>query len=1158
MKPRLVLFAILISSLAAFSQSSSSVKGSVQDSTGGAVPDVECILSSPATGLAYRATTAVTGDFVFPIVEAGRYNLSLSRSGFQTKQYSNIVITASEVRSLGALTLQVGEVSQSVEVTADVVDIQTSSGEKSDLITGQQMNNIAVRGRDFYSVLSTLPGILDTADRREVMSTRASNQISINGLRPDQKNVQIDGVTEQDVGDNNAMVFPPNMDAIAEVKVLTSGYPAEFGRSAGGVIQVVTKSGTKDLHGTGYSFYRHESLNANDFYNNRSGTPKSIYRYRISGYTLGGPVFIPNKFNTNKDKLFFFWSQEYVGAKVPYGSRSTWMPTELERKGDFSQSSNVNGTRINVVDPTTRQPFAGNVIPYSRFSKYGESILNYLPLPNFVDPDPNNKYRWNYRVNGAYPYPKREDIIRLDYHLTPTLQLTYRYGHLNDRVTGWWGLNGSGAANFDYPASGIEWRGPGYGQMVRLTKTFSPTLVNQLTVGRNTYEIRYNPIDPQEIDRSRMANIPQWYPNNPANTWHGRGEENYLPNITFGSTPANTANIGLHNNLPYVSQSAINSVTESLSKVWRSHSFKFGAYVERTHKNHIGSHNSNYRGSFDFGRNTNNPFDANHGYANALLGNFNTYSESTQRIPSLMRFWIVEYYVQDNWKVSKRLTLDIGVRFSHQPTTSDSNDALGLFDPALYQAANAPAMYTPGRNASGTRVAVNPLTGEFAPTAMIGMYVPGSGDPANGWVVAGTKGYPAGLIDFAPVFVAPRFGFGYDLFGDGKTALRGGFGMFVNKPSGNTTFNTNGQPPIAYRPQVYYGNVDTLDQSAGLLAPSASQITLFGDESAPYVMKYNLSVQRRIGTLKLDIGYVGNLTRHQANRVQVNPMPMFARFDPANEDPTQPGRPLPDNFLRPYFGHGDIRQTTFSGSTNYNALQVSVNRRYTNNFEFGVAYTFGKALGTSSNDDTTISAYFPARNWNYGPLSLSRTHSLAINYIYDLPNVGSRMGVRPAKWVFDNWQLSGMTNFRSGAPFTPGFTTTDGSDIAGSSESARIVAVCDAKLSPGERSYGRNFKTECFQRPAKYTFGNAGPGLLWGPGISNWDMSVSKRIPLWGESRYIRFRAEMFNVWNHTQFSSFDTDALFDSSGRQTDANFGAFASARAPRTMQFSLKVVF
>jgi hypothetical protein len=272
---------------------------------------------------------------------------------------------------------------------------------------------------------------------------------------------------------------------------------------------------------------------------------------------------------------------------------------------------------------------------------------------------------------------------------------------------------------------------------------------------------------------------------------------------------------------------------------------------------------------------------------------------------------------------------------------------------------------------------------------------------------------------------------------------------------------------------------------------------------------------------------------------------MYGRFDSSNGDSTQPGRALPDNFFRPYSGYGDLNAALWAGNSNYNALQMSANRRFKRGLQFGAAFTWSKTLGYASADGDSVSPYFSARSRNYGPLSFDRPFMLVLNYMYDLPKVGSRMGFSPAKWVLDNWQISGITSFVSGSPFTPGLSTVDGADLTGSTEGARITVF-------------RNFNTEAFARTPALSFGNAGIGILHGPGMNNWDIAISKRFPLFSEGRYFQFRTELFNAWNHTQFSGYYTSARFDASGKQTDPNFGAYSAARPPRTIQLSLRVNF
>ena len=344
--------------------------------------------------------------------------------------------------------MQIGEVREAVNVTAEAAVLQLSSAEKSGVLTGTQVNNLALKGRDFFALMQTIPGIVDTNSSREATTTASNASIYINGARDNQKNFTVDGVTAHDTHSNGSMPFMPNMDSISEIRVLTSNYQAEYGRNAGGAITAITKSGSRDFHGSGYDFYRHESLNANDFFNNRTGTQKAPYRYRISGYSIGGPLFIPKTFNTAKEKFFFFWSQEYTGVKRDYGTRFINVPTEFERNGDYSRSFDVNGALIPVRDPLTGQPFPGNMIPSNRFNQLGRSFLNFMPLPNYTDPDPRNQYRWNYRSQYSGGMPRRNDMLRLDANLSPTFRLYYRFGKDRDNLLQPWNSWQTGSMNY--------------------------------------------------------------------------------------------------------------------------------------------------------------------------------------------------------------------------------------------------------------------------------------------------------------------------------------------------------------------------------------------------------------------------------------------------------------------------------------------------------------------------------------------------------------------------------------------------------------------------------------------------------------------------------------------------------------------------------------
>lgn len=1156
MKTRsLLLVCLLLPALVAAQTISSSVKAVITDPTGAAVPGAACTLTNQATGAVISAVSGADGSVVFPNLLAGTYTLTVKAAGFKALETRNIVVTASEIRTLGTLTLEVGEVRESVSVTAEAAAIQLASAEKSGIITEQQIQNIAIKGRDFFGFLLTVPGVVDNfSQRRETLSPDSIRGTFINGNRENQKNLTIDGITDLDTGSNSTVHFQPNMDAIAEIKIMTSNYQAEFGRNGGGVITVITKSGTRDFHGTAYNFYRHESLNANNFFNNRTGTPKSPYRYRISGYSIGGPAYIPKRFNADRDKLFFFFSQEYVGMRRDYGTRFVNMPTELERRGDFSQSFDVNGALIAVKDPLTGQPFPGNIIPASRINKLGQAILNFYPMPNYTDPDPNNRYRWNHRSAYSGAYPKRQDVIRIDANPASAVRVYWRFIQDKDEQDTPYGMWVNGGMNF--LLTPVRFGQPGKGHVAHVTYTASPTLVTEFIFGKSRNNLYFDPVETDKVDRAKMGNPPQWFTDSQSGMtkYLPARATSYIPNVAFGGQPANAPNSGL-GNVPYQNWNDIYSFVANVSKVKGSHQLKAGIYLERTGKFQVGG--GNYRGAFNFSRDTNNPFDSNHSFANALLGNFQSYSEATARVDGDWWFWNFEWYVQDNWRVNKRLTLDIGMRFYHLPPMEDLNRTISTFDPAYYNRARAPALYVPARDPSGRRVAMDPLTGNFAPVPLIGQFVPGSGEPANGMKVGGKDGYPPGLYTTAWLAFGPRFGFAYDVFGNGRTALRGGFGMFKDRPQGNPTFYANGNPPIAYTPTLYYGNLDTYAQGGGAIGPS-NLLTLLGDNKHATTMNYSFGIQHQVWDTTIDVSYVGGLSRHLIVRRNLNPIPMFARFDPKNEDPTQPGRPLPDNFLRPYYGFGDINLQEFSGTSNYNSLQVSVNRRFTRGLQFGLAYTRSKALGVADSDYVGVSPYFSPRRRNYGPLAFDRPNVFVLNYIYDLPKLGARLGSRPLGWIVDNWQISGITSFITGAPFTPGFSTTDGADITGSSEGARITVLGNPRLPKSERTFYRNFKTEMFARTPRGDFGNAGVNMLYGPGVNNWDIAISKRVPLWSEERFIQFRTELFNAWNHTQFSGLYTTARFDTAGKQVDPNFGAYSSARDARIIQLSLKIYF
>ena len=1128
----------------AFGQNiSGALTGVVKDPTGSVVARADVTLTNQSSGAVQTITTNESGVFLFASVLPARYTVEVSTAGFRTYRVRDLEVTLNERRSLGDIILQVGQLQEHVEVTAEVTPVQTASSERSGYIAGTQLLNSPIRGRDFVALVQMLPGVYDTnMQSRDVSKGPGNGGLHINGGRDTSINFALDGVQNEDTGSNSGSHVQPNMDAVAEVRVLTSNYQAEYGRNSAGTINFTVKSGTQNFHGSGYWFLRNESLYANSFFRNRTGTPRPIERISNFGYTIGGPIY-GGKFNRTKDKLFFFWSQEFVRRQNFPGTLFVTTPTALERAGDFSKTFDVNGTLIPIRDPNNNAAqFPGNVIPASRISRQGAAILNFLPLPNYTEADPALRYSRNYRSSRSGSFPRREDLFRIDYNISSTLNAYFRGTEDNDDEN--WPYNNwtAGGHNYDM-VSTYRWQ-HGRGVLLHLAKTLSPTSVNDFTFSVSTRGQAFNPDPISAVTRDKMGNIGQWYPTG--------NESGAIPDVSFGGVQSGI-NTGL-GNVPYNNENPVFTFVDNHNKIIGTHALKFGVYIERMRKDTVGT--ANTRGSFDFGRNTNNAFDSNYAFANALLGNFNSYSEYSLRTYSLYRHTQVEWYAQDSWKASKRLSFELGMRFYSVPPEHDIRQYMVNFDPAAYNAGSAAVMYRPGIDpAIGKRAAVDPRSGQIAPVPYIGLFVPGSGNYAPGMVVGGTGNTPGSLFT-TPLSVAPRFGFAFDPAGNGKTSIRGGFGLFYDRVQLNLSYYTQGQPPKAYNPTLYFGNLDTFLQATGAVGPPSVTAVPTGEQSLPSVMNFSLGVQRELGFhTVIDAAYVGSLGRHLWYNRNINAIPMYAHFDPKNIDATT-GSPLSDNYLRPYPGLGNIAMEGFGATSNYHSLQVSVNRRMSRGIQYGISYTFSKVLGVASADGNTVSAYFDMRQRDYGRLNYDIPHMLVINYAWDLPDMGKKLNSKVVSAFLGNWQVSGITSAMSGTPFTPGFSTSDGADITGSTDGARPDVVTDWHI--GSKDFYHQFNTAAFARPAKGSFGNSGVFVMRYPSWSNWDMSVSKRIPWRGEERYFQLRGEFYNLPNHAEFSTFDAGFRFNAQGQQINTNLGALSGTRDPRKIQLSLRLMF
>jgi hypothetical protein len=1190
MKKATLLISLAFLVMNAFGQTvSSSLVGTVLDQTGAIIPNAPVTLTEQDTGTVREIVTDASGVFRFLNLTPGNYSIAVHQTGFKTLLQSNISLSAQETRDVGKLSLELGNTSEKIAVVAEATPVQTSSSEKSQMVDGHQLNDITLKGRDLFGYMRLIPGVIDTANR-DVTSPNGFGSITING-NTSAKNFTVDGITDIDTGSNGTIHFEPNIDAIQELKVLTSNYQAEFGRNSGGQITVVTKSGSQQFHGSVAWNHRNEGFNANLWANNRNGrkadgtpvSPISPYRFNVETYSIGGPVFIPHHFNQDKHKLFFFWSQEYTGQFVSGGVQTKYTPTALERAGDFSQTFQNNGSLIVINDPTTGAPFPGNKIPNARIDTTGLAMLNYFPLPNFTGTGSQANIV-NYFEAASATHPRRNDVLRLDPYITSKLTGYVRYiNDHDDMVALYQGVQFStdkGGVLGDKGISPIDHPNPGHGYSGTLTYSITPTTINEVTVGKSWNTWSWYSLDNYASEDRTLVNNPALLFPLPTGAPNGasavNGYRNLMPQMSFGSPPSNSMSFTRNSTSAgaYENFNTIWTYMDNLSKLVGKHTLKMGIYVEHNQK--IQPSAGTYSGVYNFSPDPlNGVNNTGNGYANALLGYVDSFSQQTARAVFDTRYWNAEWYVQDNFRVNRRLTLDYGLRFYHQTPQVDVNHTFSNFVPSLYSKSSLPRLYVPGTS-GGKRVAIDPGTGAVAPVAYIGLFVPNTGNPADGYLLLGDNGNSLEPYHLRPVALAPRVGFAYDLNGDGKTAIRGGFGIFYNRLDGNQVYNMSGQAPYAYTPQVNYTTFSQIATSGNNLVfgPVATTNGWPLDQNVPWDRVHNasLEVQRSIGAgTVVSVGYVGNWGYNQNLTSNINPIPLGTRFLASSADVTNGGKPLPDIFLRTVFpGLNTINLHNFVGHTNYHALQTTMQRRFSHGLAWGLAYTWSKALGT-----TTFTPGVPNNEaWNYGRLSSDRRHNLAANYSYQLPDAGQKLHSRMLGAVVDHWTLTGIFSVQSGAPVSPnpvgnlnGVPNVNGAtvDYTGTPDvTARLVVLRDplANVPAGylfnPSSFGVPATGSTIKTPVLGNLGG-GAGVLSYPHVTNLDATMTKFIPMFGERRGLKLQVQAYNALNHPQFNSANTAITWDANGNVNNAaTAGVFSGTLPARILAFQARFEF
>ena len=1144
-------FSILTTSASA--QDTGTVSGTVVDNTDRVLPGATVTIRNEATATSRSAVTDGRGEFSFRPVEPGSYTVRIELTGFRAYEKRNNVVNASGQLTLGTIKLELGALTEVVSVAASGTTVETTNSDYSGLLTATQIAQIQTKGRDVMSLLRLLPGVRYEDDIEAMGESFGSNVPYVGGQRRAWNQVAVDGLNGNELSGTSRFASATNLDAIAEVKVLLGSYKAEDGRSGGSNIKIVTKSGGNKYAGSAYYYARRDAWNANTWANIKNNLPTPKYHYDTIGLNAGGPVWLPN--HGRSRTLFFFYSMENPQAQQPGAVRKYMMPTELERRGDFSQTLDAAGRLIVVRDPITRQPYLNNVIPPEMIDKNGQAIINLLPLPNRLDRS-ETAGLYNFVRQETPEKPRQNHVVKIDWKRTGSDSLSFSLNTFTSvqrgsEITAGPEKFGFFNAKYDFGNQFVT---------VAHRHVFGANVVHELYGGVRRQTEGFDAATPAELARIQRAsigfNVGQFYPDlNPLGI---------MPVMQLGlgnsaSSVSNT-NFTFDNRLGETDHDWLTSATETITWLRGRHSYKAGAYIEYMRNNE--ARGGLWMGQFNFSRNTSNPLDTNYAFSNLLTGVFSQYDEANAYRSTRNRHWQAEWYVQDTWRASNRLTVDYGMRFLWYTPYWQANERTAAFVPERYDPAKAPRLYYPTR-INGVNVAIDPITGQTLNEVFVGTFVPGTGDIANGMVTADDPDYPRGFRDTRAPALEPRVGVAYDLFGNNTTKLHASAGVFHNAVLGGGSQGNLQGPPNFFQSSIFYNRLSTFMAAGTSLAQRPVGVNgLERDADTPVAYRYTAGVQRDIGWgTVVDVSYVGSVNRDLEMQTNVNPVPDGAKFvdlHPENIDPRN-GRALPDDFLRPYRGYQAINIRTNFGTAHYNSLQVQVNRRYIKGLQFGAAYTYARAFGVGDDDPATVSILRPLQAWYYAPLASNQRHNLTINYTYDLPDLGKIWDHAAVHLLLDGWQLSGENAWVSGDWDDVTLSTTDGFDFTGGSEGARPVLVGDPQLSRADRdAETRWFNTDAFARPSgRGDYGNTPRTVIQLPGINNWNLALFKNFGLGGPRKF-QFRIEAYNILNTLQFRDVDRGARFDPAGVQVNANLGTATTARNPRIMQMSLRFTF
>ena len=1138
-RPVVGVLVFLLFATSAFAQfDRAQVSGVVQDTTGAVLPGVDVTLKNTGTGNEQHAVTNETGLYTFPNVPVGSYNVTAALSGFNTVTKAGVSVNAG-VNIRVDMQMQLGTLSETIQVQAAATMVDTAVLART--VQAEQIAETPLAGRRAAMVAQLSPGVVggNLGTFGTATATFSTGVTSINGGRTDEFLITVDGAPSIRIrAAGGFSMGAQNPDTVQEVQVLTTNYQAEFGRASAGQLRMVTKSGSQQFHGNGFWIGQRDAWDANTWARNRAGLDKSPHRYNAEGFTLGGPIYIPGRFNDSRQKLFFFWGEEWTRDRSVEEQQAI-VPSAAMRRGDFSELLDPANPYFRAVrlirDPATGLPctltnragcFAGNIIPANRISPNGRALLNAYPLPT-----PGFQQGANNWI-GAPPVfnNQRKDSIKIDWVPSANHRVAVRHTWLpniwNDPEP-----MGVYSTVWDYPGRTLA---------ATVTSTLSKTLINEFTfswgstapsrfLGQRT--CNYCPGGGNALPYPQASDIGLNYRQIFPGT---KLDPEKIPNVTLQGFTAinNNAYPGSWNDFVFL-------WTDNITKIKGNHTFKSGFSIEHSGMNDRiqlsfaqAPATVNQNGSFRFGVDAARTDTSGLSASNALLGIFDDYTEFGIKPNTRWLAMAYDGFAQDSWKLTRELTIELGLRYSLWQPWGVRDQSMASFQAQYYDPSRA-AVIDPrgGFIISGDRFNGITLPGD-GPTPDALAQFPQLADlqrlyhgVANGFSETPKKG------------LQPRLGMAYAL--NEKTTVRSGVGRFLNRVQINTTAAYGFNPPLSAMVTVINGNVDN---PAGASTRDFPLVMAMQDPNFtnPTSWAWNATLDRELPWLMhAQVSYVGRAASNLERARNIN------QLQPGTLQ-ANPG--VNANALRPYKGFGPITLYETTGRSRYNSLQTQVEHRSARGFGFGVAYTYSRTKDDSSGRADILPNAYDDTGY-YGISDLDRPHVFVMQYRYGFPTLESKPAV--LKWALGDWGLSGTFQAQSGVPFDVR-TATDIAGVGPGSGNQFYTIVGDPKAgtTDWDGTSAVWFNKAAFQAPAAGTFAPQIQNPLRQPGFWDLNAALRKSFRTVGGQRF-EYRIEAFNVLNHPRLADANINP-------DVPASFGLITGKTGNRTLQMGLQYIF